>query len=128
MEPPKKVPGARLCLSVTKRGVMAYGNPAALKLLAQWLEWIASQDPAEHFECHVGMDIENDESKFDNQTPSNVWVLFEEKLSDTFARNESILVDGEQVAVCGFDLSFMAVQESELDEMEQTEHRVRDSQ
>lgn len=117
MEQPKKVPGARVCLAVTSQGVTAYCNPAALKSLAKWMEWISSHDPSEHFECHLTMDIKDDESKFENKTPSNVWVLLEDKLLNVLQRDELAMIDGEQVKKRGFDLSFMAVPESELDEM-----------
>jgi hypothetical protein len=117
VEKPKKMPGARLCLAVTSKGVTAYCNPAALKSLAKWLEWISLHAPEEHFECHVGMDIEDDESKFDGRIPSNVWVLIEKSLSHSLQRDAISEIDGEQVKICGFNLTFMATPEDELDEM-----------
>lgn len=69
VEQPKPIPGSRLCLSVTPLGLSVYGNPTGLRALAKWLEWIASHSPAEHYECHVGMDIMDDQSTFENKTP-----------------------------------------------------------
>jgi hypothetical protein len=117
VEQPKPILGSRLCLSVTPLGLTVYGNPAGLRALAKWLEWIASQNPTEHFECHVGMDILDDRSKFENKSPPNVWVVIDEKLAGVLARREAAVIDGEQVELKGFDLTFMSVLEAELDEM-----------
>jgi hypothetical protein len=117
MEQPKKLPGSKLCLAITKDGLTAYGNPEAFRSLAKWLEWIAASNPAEHFECHVGMDLESDESKFQNKTPKNVWVLIDKDLSSILAKRGRSYIDGEAVELRGFDVNFMAVPENELDQM-----------
>lgn len=117
MEQPKKIPGTRLCLVVTKSGLKAYGNASALKSLASWLEWVAASNPAEHFECHVEMDLESDESKFEGKVPRNVWVLLQRELAGTLDVREKVIVEGEPVDSHGFGLTFMAVSESELDDM-----------
>lgn len=115
MNQPRKIPGARLCLAMREQGLTVYCNPDALRSLAEWLQWIASHNPAEHFECHVRMDLEDDESKFENKVPSNVLMLVEKQLSNIFSGTAAI--NGTQVSERGFELTFMAAPEEELDEM-----------
>jgi hypothetical protein len=116
VQQPKVDAGSRICISVTRRGVTVYSNPAALRTLAKWLEWIGSQDPKEHFECHVRMDIEDDVSRLTNGDKSNVWVLFERQLYAHFEHHERFSRD-ENTFLRGFDLTFMATPDEELDEM-----------
>lgn len=121
MPQPKNFRGSRLCLTLTKKGLTVYGNPAAFRSLAKWLEWIAHSSPTEHYECHVGMDLADSESKFGNQRPRNVWVLTERSLDGIVEKRRRGIVDSEEVEYRGFDLTFMAVPETELDQMAQFE-------
>ena len=108
-------------MALTKQGLTVYGNAAGFRSLAKWLEWVADSSPTEHYECHVGMDLEDVESKFDNKRPRNVWVLMERSLDGIVEKRRRGVVDNEEVEFRGFDLTFMAVPENELDEMAQFE-------
>ncbi len=114
MTQPKRIEGARLCLSLTRSGLKAYGNRESLTELARWLDWIAQHDPAEHFECHVRWHLEDEESKFEGKRPSNVWVVTEGDLAGVF--EQEVQID-ETTRQAGFELTFMAVTENDLDEM-----------
>jgi len=114
MKQPQRVEGARLCLSVSKDGVKAYGNRESFTSLARWLEWIAAHDPSEHFECHVRWHLEDEESKFQGKRPQNTWVKMEGDVAAVFEQELQLDADTRQD---GFELTFMAVTEQELDTM-----------
>ena len=109
--PPAKLPDVRLCMTVTKKGVTAYGNRQAFKAMADWMTWLANSNEAEHFECHIAMDLEDDQSKFDGKEPRNVSVLLEKNIANSFEKQSQ--------EHTGFELTFMAVEKSELDYMDQ---------
>jgi hypothetical protein len=108
-EKPRKTPGVRICIALTSDGVTAYGNPAALRSLAEWVGWLAESDPKEHFECHVTMSLENDASLFEGARPRNVWSLVAGNLRDAFP----VRTDEHP----GFELTFMVATDSDLDQM-----------
>jgi hypothetical protein len=108
--PPAKLSGVRLCITVTKEGVTAYGNRQAFKAMADWMTWLANSHDAEHFECHVVMALEDDQSKFDGKESRNVWVLLDKNLTDSFEKRSE--------ENTGFELTFMVVEKSDLDYME----------
>jgi hypothetical protein len=117
MEQPEKLPGTRLCIAVRKEGATLYGNPAALRSLAQHLLWIADADPAEHYECHATWELESDACRFDGERPLNAWTLAEPALADILAKLREAVVDGEPALEGGFEVTFMAVEGSDLDEL-----------
>lgn len=106
---PVKKDGTRLCIAVTSDGVTVYGNRQAFESLAEQMQWIAQSNSSEHYECHVVMAFENDESRFEGKKPKNVWVLAEKNLAH-FPIKES-------ENYTNYELTFMAVEEKDLDEM-----------
>lgn len=108
---PSKEAGTRLCISVSEKGVYVYGNKPAFKSLAKWMSWIAESSEADHFECHVAMSLEDDESKFEGKAPRNVWVLMDKKIADSFAKRTE--------SNPGFELTFMAVENQDLEHLAQ---------
>lgn len=111
MKNPTRKSGTRLCIAVTNSGVTLYGNKQAFKSLSEWMDWIASSSEGEHFECHVLMYLEDDESKFEGKEPRNVWTLIDETVSPSFT--------AKATNNTGFELTFMGVEEKELDYMAQ---------
>ncbi len=108
MAAPDRIPGTRACVVVTRDGVKLYGNRAAFRSLAKFMTWIAESDPAEHFECHATWHLASDEFLRRNGAP-NVATLFAPELVEHFARE----TDEE----AGFELTFMALGEGNLDEL-----------
>ena len=102
---PKVDDNARICLAVKDDGVTAYGNKEGFKTLANWLTWIAESDPSEHYECHLGW-------SFDSATKEKVWPLFSDELKRVYGLNST---DKQN-----FELTFMAVEDSDLDELEKS--------
>ena len=101
----------RLCLDLSQNGVVAYANRAALAEIRDRLNEIVASDPKEHFECHVIMMLEDDETRFEGKHPPNVWV----KASEDVRKDLAVNSDTEQ----GFELTFMHVEESDLDKLSQ---------
>ena len=108
MPAPDRVPGTRACVVVTREGVKLYGNRAAFLSLARFMTWIAESDPAEHFECHTKWHLAS-EDFLHHGGPPNVGTLFAPELVDDFAR--------ETEDESGFELTFMAVHSTDLDEL-----------
>lgn len=103
--------GPRLCITIKPDGVTVYGNKQSLKLLAQHIENIAAADESQHYECHTLMALEDDDSKFGGKEPRNVWLLADKECASVFhARSENNP---------GFELTFMAVENGDLDHMAQ---------
>lgn len=113
-EQPTKVPGLRLCLALTRDGLTAYGNREAFTALRQWMQFVEESPEGEHYECHVAMSLEDDESRFDGKTPRNVAVLFDRRLADLFPHRSDTSP--------GFELTFMKTTKDGLDEMERYQH------
>src|SRR4026208_1117038 len=108
--PPRRRTGARLCLTVTKKGVTGYGNRQAFAALAEWMMWLANSKESEHFECHVGMALEDDDSKFHGKKPGNVSVLFDKSLVNSFEKKSK--------SNTGFELTFIVLEPADLDSMD----------
>jgi len=108
MPAPDRIPGTRACVVVTRHGVKLYGNRAAFRSLARFMSWIAEADPAEHFECHAKWHLASEEFLLRNGAP-NVATLFTPDLVDHFTR--------ESEDDSGFELTFMGVEEGDLDEL-----------
>jgi len=104
---PSKKPGVRACFVLGKDGAKLYGNRAAFASLAEWMEWLARSPSNGHFECHVLMDLEDDESKFGGKQPRNVWGLVQLKIGEKSA--------GENREIS--ELTFMCLEEDELDQL-----------
>jgi hypothetical protein len=103
--------GTRLCISVNENGVSVYGNKPAFKSLAAWMSRLAESAETDHFECHVVMSLEDEESKFEGKTPKNVSVLMDKKIADSFAKRTE--------SNTGFELTFMAVENQDLEHLAQ---------
>lgn len=108
MPAPDRIPGTRICLAVTPEGVKLYGNREAFQSLAQFMSWIADSDPAEHFECHVKWHMSSEGALLRNEAP-NVATLFAPALDGQFERTSE--------SNSGFELTFMAVEKADLDEL-----------
>ena len=115
MDRPTRAPGTRLCIAVRKEGVTLYGNPSAMRSLAEYLLWIAGADPAEHYECHARLELQSDECLFENKRPLDVWALVEPALAQHITAGASVSDDGDREE--GFEVTFMAVEERDLDEL-----------
>jgi hypothetical protein len=101
---PKRQRGVELCIAVRKGGVSLYGNPKALKTLAEWLSWIASASASERYHFHVPWHLENTFRK--PTTPSNIWFLFDRRMSRAVGKPKKDEL--------GFDVQFMAVTKADL--------------
>jgi hypothetical protein len=108
---PEHAAGTRLCLVLTPDGLKAYGNRKAFAELAQWLTWLSESNEAEHYECHVTMSLEDDASQFEGKRPRNVWTL----VDNEFSRIVPVRTDHSP----GFELTFMTVENQDLDRMAQ---------
>lgn len=106
---PEKKSDARLCLSVRRDGLTAYGNTQAFQSLAEWLSWLSKSDPKEHFECHVTMALEDDASLFEGKRPRNVWTVADHAMRG--------IVTPRSSKHPGFELTFMMAGAAELDQM-----------
>jgi hypothetical protein len=113
MTKPEPHSDSRLCIAVKKDGVTLYGNPSALRSLADRLTRIAEADPSEHDECHVTMELLSDDCRFEGRQPLNVWSLAEPHLIPHI-----VPVNGSR-GLAGFEVTFMAVEERDLDDMAQ---------
>ena len=103
--PPKK-PGVRVCLVLSAEGPKLYGNRAAFASLAEWMNWLAHSPENEHFECHVVMVLEDDESKFDGKHPRNAWTLISADSHDPPKEDKG-----------ASELTLMCLEERELDQL-----------
>ena len=108
---PLKQAGTRLCVAVTEEGVSIYGNKQAFKSLSEWMLWIAESNEADHFEFHTTMSLEEDELSAKEAAPRNVWVLTDKKISGSFVKSSENHP--------GFEMTFMAVENQDLDYMAQ---------
>jgi hypothetical protein len=108
MSAPDRIPGTRACVVVTHDGVKLCGNRAAFRSLARLMTWIAESDPAAHFECHAKWHLASD-AFLQHKAAPNVATLFTPDMFDHFApRSEDDP---------GFELTFRAVEEGDLDEL-----------
>ena len=103
---PKEVTGAQFCLRVSVDGITVYGNRNAFKAFTRWMAWIANSPEREHYECHLLWHLQS-KSSLQGKMPKNVWVLMDKHVKPLFVPREP--------DHAGFDLSFMMVQQSELD-------------
>lgn len=104
-----KLINPRVCLALTKGGLTAYCNRDALKALSQRLNQLVDSPISEHYESHVIMEISDEKSLFEENSEKNAWVLFEKSLANSF--------DTRSPTEFGFELTFMTVDEAELDDM-----------
>lgn len=102
---------SRICLNFAVDGLTAYCNREALIDLRNQLDWLIASPPDEFYHCHTLMVLENDASKFDGKRPRNAGLRFSEGVE---RMKDADLVGGECV-----DLTFIAVTEEELDDMQQ---------
>jgi hypothetical protein len=106
------VPPIQLCIALTKSGLTAYGAPEALRQLGRQLLVTADAPPDEHYEVHASMTI----TAPDGVTPA-VCVLVDAEIAPLLDRSKRTDVDGELLTHAEFELTFMAVTNSELHEM-----------
>ena len=109
MKQPGRQRGTRVCLAVRKDGVTLYGNKAAFKSLATWMQWIADSDPAEHYELHVGWHLTSPLAK-----QPNVVVRYDKHTRRVFAKRGAPTAET-------FELTLMQVENNDLDELERNE-------
>lgn len=106
---PQKIDGTRLCISVNKEGVTAYGNRQAFESLAKYFLWLASSNPSEHYELHTILSLQDEESLFKKKLNRNVYALLADEVKLTFEnKNEDSF---------GFELTFMMATEAELNKL-----------
>ncbi|MGA1869447.1 MAG: hypothetical protein ACMUJM_12985 [bacterium] len=105
---PRNEKGTRLCMVVAKSGIKVYGNRQAFKTLSKWMSWIADSDEREHYECHFLWHLKSEESEF-GEEPANIWTLFD--------RDTLSIFDPSFDQELNFDLTFMAVEQSDLDKL-----------
>ncbi len=108
MTQPGKRRGTRVCLAVTKDGVTLYGNKAAFKTLADWMQWIADSDPAEHYECHVVWHLLSHLAR-----RPNIVIRYDKQMRRIFAKRATPNVEQ-------FELTFMQVENSDLNKLERS--------
>jgi hypothetical protein len=108
MSPPKLINGARVCVVLSERETKFYGNSEGLRVLGDWMHWLASAPEEEHYEFHLRWHLEAYESR-ETGEPHQVWVLSEldPAREGQGARNERGYHQTE--------FSFMIVQDSDLD-------------
>ena len=58
--------------------------------------------------------LEDEASKFDGKRPSNVWVVMHSDLTNVFEQEAQV---DDMTRQAGFELTFMAVTEQDLDKM-----------
>jgi hypothetical protein len=105
---PKKIPGVQFCIRVSEDGVTVYGNKKAFQAFTRWMAWIAKSPEHEHYECHLPWHLRS-MSSLNGTEPENVWVVMDKKVKSAFTRKSR--------SHAGFDLSFMMVEQSDLDHL-----------
>jgi hypothetical protein len=103
----------QLCIALTKSGLTAYGRPEALKRLGEQLLRISDAPADEHYELHTSMTI----TASDGATPATC-VLVDPEIAPLLDRGKRSEVNGESLTHAEFELTFMAVTNDELSEME----------
>jgi len=78
---------------------------------------LSSQNPAQHYECHVSLSLEEQDVLLKNKTPTNVWVLVDKDIQPALQRPSVQDVDGATLSHAGFEVTFMATTDHELDMM-----------
>lgn len=98
---------SRICLHFSSAGLTSYCNREALIDLRDQLNWLIDSPPEEHYECHVLMTLENDESCFEGKRPRNAGLSISKDFADILHIDcaKSPLVD----------LTFMLCTETDLD-------------
>ena len=94
---------------VAPDGVKIYGNAAAFESLARIMSWIASAAPNENFECHLPLSLQDDDAIFGKTDNPNAWVAIDPALRQ--------LVKPRTSRSMGFEVTFMALSEQQLDEL-----------
>jgi hypothetical protein len=105
---PNEIAGTQICIRVSTDGVTVYGNRKAFQSLARWMTWMANAPEQEHYECHLPWHLQS-KSSLQGKALKNVWVVLDRKV-------KPLLAPGDQ-SHTGFDLNFMAVEQSDLDRL-----------
>jgi hypothetical protein len=103
---PKREEKLRICIANKPEGVTLYGNRAAFRSLARWMDWLAESPPNAHYECHVGWHLESQTAKSKGRK-KKVWVLH----------------DPRSKGAEEFDVSFMVLEAKELDRLSEARDR-----
>jgi hypothetical protein len=114
---PKHSKGSRACITVAPDGVKIYGNAAAFESLARIMSWIASAAPSENFECHLPLSLQDDDAIFGKADNPNAWVVIDPALRNLMKPRTS--------RDMGFEVTFMALSEGQLDELQRDAGSVR---
>jgi len=72
------------------------------------MTWIADAPEKEHYECHLPWHLQS-KSSLQGKEPKNVWVVLDKSVKTAFTSNDQTHP--------GFDLNFMAVEQSDLDRL-----------
>jgi hypothetical protein len=86
----------QICMTVEKDGVWVYGNPEALRRIAERLALLAESKPSEHYELHVKWHLGSHRAK-----RQGVFVLVDSEARRVHRRE-------------AFELTFMVVEPSDL--------------
>jgi hypothetical protein len=93
--------GLEVCITITKRRIKLYGNKAAFRTIAKWMEWIADSKESEHFSFSVLWNLSRLPLK-----RRNVFILVDKETMRLFGKGKSLLRN--------FEITFMAVEKSDL--------------
>jgi hypothetical protein len=103
--------GIRLCLTVTKQGVTAYGNRAAFECLSDRLKSLASSGRDSHYEFHTIWHLGSGEKAYAETAPKDVYVLFSKATESVFHSSDPHSF--------GFELTFMMASDDDLNTLAQ---------
>ena len=87
--------------------------------MAQHLLWAADADPAEHRECHVRWHLQPDACRFEGKRPLDIWTLVDADLAQSIPASPLGSDSDAEMQEDGFEVTFMAVEESDLDALAQ---------
>jgi hypothetical protein len=99
---PQRDPRLRICIVQRRDGVTLYGNRAAFRNLARWMEWLAEAPRGEHYECHVRWHLERQSERSASHVP-RIWLLMDPELVDVCDRESEV--------------TFMVTEKDELDRL-----------
>ena len=119
MTDPESTTQFRVCLALSPEDLTVYLNKPALQSLVDRLQSMLKSDPEQHYELHVSMALDPSSYIYPNVPPNSVWTLVDETLAPHIEKRRVERIDGEDALVPGFDLNFILLPESELNELEE---------
>jgi hypothetical protein len=109
---PKNIKGIKICVVVSNNAIKIYGNREAFKSLADWMSWLGHSEASEHYDFHLTEHLLSDDALL-NESKRNVWVVFE----------DGFVSSNKQEKRTSFDISFMVVEEGDLEKLKKKERR-----